>query len=250
MTWAEKLAPPFADQEAHASNVQCVKERQGEIKGELDRINEHVVACIEVLEYVSPDASASELVRCSAECGSLNALIQHKRDGLREITKKFDEKVFRTTEKVNMHMLETAPFCTSLLERVLNVQAKLEDLVLQWHEGGRNLRRLLTEAYEASAGLSENESPSVRGAPMAPNAPLMPSLPISPLRCVSSPFILPPRLHARPRGMRPRLQKAQMSLDALVVEVPPPAIERLSQIVVPLCVRGHWVAQPLVTSID
>ena len=46
------------------------------------------------------------------------------------------------------------------------MQAGLEESV-----HGSQLRRLLTEAYEASAGLSDNESPSVRGPPIAPDAP-------------------------------------------------------------------------------
>ena len=140
------------------------------IKGEIEKVNSHVVACLGVLESASP-ASDTELVRCSAECGSLVAFIHCNGKGLREIVKKFEEeeKMRSTTWKcctrVSMRMIETAPFCTSLLERLLNVQAGLEESV------HGSLRRLLTEAYEASAGLSDNESPSVRGPPIAPDAP-------------------------------------------------------------------------------
>ena len=141
------------------------------IKGEIEKVNSHVVACLGVLESASP-ASDTELVRCSAECGSLVAFIHCNGKGLREIVKKFEEeeKMRSTTWEcctcVSMRMIETAPFCTSLLERLLNVQAGLEESV-----HGSQLRRLLTEAYEASAGLSDNESPSVRGPPIAPDAP-------------------------------------------------------------------------------
>ena len=141
------------------------------IKGEIEKVNSHVVACLGVLESASP-ASDTELVRCSAECGSLVAFIHCNGKGLREIVKKFEEeeKMRSTTweccTRVSMRMIETAPFCTSLLERLLNVQAGLEESV-----HGSQLRRLLTEAYEASAGLSDNESPSVRGPPIAPDAP-------------------------------------------------------------------------------
>ena len=140
------------------------------IKGEIEKVNSHVVACLGVLESASP-ASDTELVRCSAECGSLVAFIHCNGKGLREIVKKFEEeeKMRSTTwgccTRVSMRMIETAPFCTSLLERLLNVQAGLEESV------HGSLRRLLTEAYEASAGLSDNESPSVRGPPIAPDAP-------------------------------------------------------------------------------
>ena len=138
---------------------------------EIEKVNSHVVACLGVLESASPVAD-TELVRCSAECGSLVAFIHCNGKGLREIVKKFEEeeKMRSTTWKcctrVSMRMIETAPFCTSLLERLLNVQAGLEESV-----HGSQQRRLLTEAYEASAGLSDNESPSVRGPPIAPDAP-------------------------------------------------------------------------------
>ena len=44
------------------------------IKGEIEKVNSHVVACLGVLESASP-VSDTELVRCSAECGSLVAFI-------------------------------------------------------------------------------------------------------------------------------------------------------------------------------
>ena len=74
-----------------------------------------------------------------------------------------------------MRMIETAPFCTSLLVRTLDVQARLEESVPMQHGFDCSLRRRLTEAYEASAGLSENESTSVRVT--APAAPCIPSPP-------------------------------------------------------------------------
>ena len=173
-----------ADQEAHTPfYVQCEaleKTFRAErpcscefhvvMEREVEKVNSHVVACLGVLESASP-ASDTELVRCSAECGSLVAFIHCNGKGLREIVKKFEEeeKMRSTTwgccTRVSMRMIETAPFCTSLLERLLNVQAGLEESV------HGSLRRLLTEAYEASAGLSDNESPSVRGPPIAPDAP-------------------------------------------------------------------------------
>ena len=74
-----------------------------------------------------------------------------------------------------MRMIETAPFCTSLLVRTLDVQARLEESVPMQHGFDCSLRRRLTEAYEASAGLSESGSTSVRVT--APAAPCIPSLP-------------------------------------------------------------------------
>ena len=128
---------------------------------EIEKVNAHVVACLGVLES-APPTSDSELVRCSAECGSVVAFIHCNRNALRELAKEFEEKMRRTTCEpctgVNMRMIETAPFCTSLLERTLDVQARLEESV----GVDCSLRRRLTEAYEASAGLSENESTGVR----------------------------------------------------------------------------------------
>ena len=144
------------------------------IKGEIEKVNSHVVACLGVLESASP-TSDSELVRCSAECGSVVAFIHCNRNALRELAKEFEEKMRRTTCEpctgVNMRMIETAPFCTSLLERTLDLQARLEESV----GVDCSLRRRLTEAYEASAGLSESEPTSVRVT--APAAPCIPSLP-------------------------------------------------------------------------
>ena len=148
------------------------------IKGEIEKVNSHVVACLGVLESASP-TSDSELVRCSAECGSVVTFIHCNRNALRELAKEFEEKMLRTTcercTRVSMRMIETAPFCTSLLERTLDVQARLEESVPMQHGVDCSLRRRLTEAYEASAGLSENESTSVRVTARA--APCMPSLP-------------------------------------------------------------------------
>ena len=83
---------------------------------------------------------------------------------LRGMERKMRSTTWECCTRVSMCMIETAPFCTSLLERLLNVQTGLEESV------HGSLRRLLTEAYEASAGLSDNESPSVRGPPIAPDA--------------------------------------------------------------------------------
>ena len=191
-TWAR------ADQEAHAPfNVHCETDLNEQafafrselpnasmftdmINREIDRVNSHVVACLEVLESTLP-ASETELLRCSSECGSLVAFIHCNRNGLREMASAFNEKMRSATwercTRVNMRMIETAPFCTSLLERTLNAQAKLEESVRQQHGVDSSLRRLLTEVYEASAGLSENESPSVRNPPKAHLRPRMPSMP-------------------------------------------------------------------------
>ena len=129
-----------ADQEEHAPfYVQCEaleKTFQAErpcscefhvvMEREVEKVNSHVVACLGVLESASPVAD-TELVRCSAECGSLVAFIHCNGKGLREIVKKFEEeeKMRSTTWKcctrVSMRMIETAPFCTSLLERLLDV---------------------------------------------------------------------------------------------------------------------------------
>ena len=170
----EEHAPFYVQCEAIERTLQserpCSCEFDVIMNREIEKVNSHVVACLGVLESASP-ASDTELVRCSAECGSLVAFIHCNGKGLREIVKKFEEeeKMRSTTweccTRVSMRMIETAPFCTSLLERLLNVQAGLEESV------HGSLRRLLTEAYEASAGLSDNESPSVRGPPIAPDAP-------------------------------------------------------------------------------
>ena len=190
-TWAR------ADEEAHASfNVHCETDPNEQafrsevvpnagmftdmINREIDRINSHVVACLEVLESTLP-ASDIELLRCSSKCGSLVAFIHCNRNALRKLASGFDEKMRSATwercTRVNMRMIETAPFCTSLLERTLNAQARLEESERQQHGVDCSLRRLLTEVYEASAGLSENESPSVRDPPKAHLRQLMPSMP-------------------------------------------------------------------------
>ena len=184
-----------ADQEEHAPfYVQCEaleKTFQAErpcscefdvvMKREVEKVNSHVVACLGVLEAASPASDNElELVRRSSECGILSTFIHCNRDALREIAKDFNEKMRNATwaccTSFSMRTIEAAPFCTSLLERVLNVQARLEESVLQ-ELGSDSLRRQLTEAYEVSAGLSE--SPSFRGTPKAPAAPRMPSMPIS-----------------------------------------------------------------------
>ncbi len=148
------------------------------INREIEKVNSHVVACLGALESAAP-TSDSELVRCSADCGSVVTFIHCNRNALRELAKEFEEKMLRTTcercTRVSMRMIETAPFCTSLLERTLDVQARLEESVPMQHGVDCSLRRRLTEAYEASAGLSENESTSVNVT--APAAPCIPPLP-------------------------------------------------------------------------
>ena len=182
-----------ADQEAHApfyvQHEVIEKTFQSEvhpnasvfadmINQEIEKVNSHVIACLGVLESASP-TSDSELVRCSAECGSVVTFIHCNRNAMRELAKEFKEKMLRTTcercTRASRRMIETAPFCTSLLERTLDVQARLEESVTTQHGIDCSLRRRLTEAYEASAGLSESESTSVRVT--APAAPCIPSLP-------------------------------------------------------------------------
>ena len=187
----EKLrqARSRADQEEHAPfYVQCEaleKTFQAErpcscefhvvVEREVEKVNSHVVACLGALESAAP-TSDSELVRCSADCGSVVTFIHCNRNALRELAKEFEEKMLRTTcercTRASMRTIKTAPFCTSLLERTLDVQARLEESVATQHGVDCSLRRRLTEAYEASAGLSESGSTSVRVT--APAAPCIP----------------------------------------------------------------------------
>ena len=270
MPYAERLrqTQSRADQKAHASSYvefeAIQKTFQSElpndsvftdvINREIEKVNSHVVACLGVLESASP-ASDSEFVRCSAACGSLSTFIHCNRNGLREIAKEFDENMRNATwercTRVNMRMIETAPFCTSLLERMLNVQAGLEESVLQEH-GGDSLRLLLTEVYEFTAGLSENESPHVRGTPIAPTAPRMPPLPISPLRQArgirpaSQVYYAPGQAYYAPRvpltsRLSQRVHRSRVT-DFPSVEIPPPAVEDRSQVVgslTPLFILGR-----------
>ena len=224
-----------ADQEEHAPfYVQCEaleKTFQAErpcscefhvvMEREVEKVNSHVVACLGVLESASP-ASDNELVRCSSECGILSTFIHCNRDALREIAKDCNEKMRNATgaccTRFSMRTIEAVPFCTSLLERVLNVQARLEESVLSDH-----LRRLLTEVYEASAGLSESsdKSPSFRRAPKAPDAPRMPLMPISPRSTI--PASVGPAPAKRARSSSSRLHRPRTT-DLPAVEVPPPAV--------------------------
>ena len=231
-----------ADQEEHAPfYVQCEaleKTFQAErpcscefhvvMEREVEKVNSHVVACLGVLESASP-ASDNELVRCSSECGILSTFIHCNRNALREIAMEFNEKMRNATwaccTRFSMRTIETASFCTSLLERVLNVQARLEESVLQ-ELGGDSLRRQLTEAYEVSAGLSE--SPSFRGTPKAPAAPRMPSMPISPrsirpARTRRASYTGPARARHAPSSAS-RLHRPRTT-DLPLVEVPPRAVE-------------------------
>ena len=66
------------------------------ISREIEKVNSHVVACLGVLESASP-TSDSELVRCSAECGSVVTFIHCNRNAMRELAKEFEEKMLRTT---------------------------------------------------------------------------------------------------------------------------------------------------------
>ena len=154
----------------------------GVIREELRIINKYVAACVEALESVRPDG---ELVRCSTDCGSLSTFIRWNRDGLRKIAKKFDKKIAKKFDKIvtgdctfahaqTQRMLETAAFCTCLLERTCDVQANLEEWALEQHNF--ILRGLITDAYEASAGLLDDDEPLGGGEkPVPPNAPRLPS---------------------------------------------------------------------------
>ena len=228
-----------ADQEEHApfyvqSERPCSYEFDVIMNREIEKVNSHVVACLGVLESASP-TSDSELVRCSAECGSMVTFIHCNRNALRELAKEFEKKMRRMTwegcTRASMRMIETAPFCTSLLERTLDVQARLEESVPQQHGVDCSLRRLLTEAYEASAGLSGNESPSVRGRPKAPAAPRMPSMP-TPGQAFYVPR-LPSASSRRQRVHRPRVT------DLPAVEIPPIECREFSnQVAGPLFIRN------------
>ena len=135
----------------------------------------------------------------------------------------------RNATRFSMRTIEAAPFCTSLLERVLNVQARLEESVLQELGGDSSLRRLLTEAYEVSAGLSE--SPSFLGTPKAPAAPRMPSMP-TPGQAFYVPR-LPSASQRRQRVHRPRVT------DLPSVEIPPIEYRQFSnQVAGPLFIRN------------
>ena len=214
------------------------------ISREIEKVNSHVVACLGVLESASP-TSDSELVRCSAECGSVVTFIHCNRNALRELAKEFEEKMLRTTcercTRVSMRMIETAPFCTSLLERTLDVQARLEESV----GVDCSLRRRLTEAYEASAGLSENESTSVRvTAPAAPCIPLLPTgsrpIPARPASVgPSQANSVPPRqafygLRSSASWLNRRVHRPRRVTDLPKVETPPPAAED----------QNHWFVPP------
>ena len=151
----EEHAPFYVQCEAIERTLQserpCSYEFDVIMNREIEKVNSHVVACLGVLESASP-ASDNELVRCSSQCGILGTFMHCNRNALREIAKEFNEKMRDATwacrTRFSMQTIEAASFCTSLLERVLNVQARLEESVLS-----DPLRRLLTEVYEASAGL-------------------------------------------------------------------------------------------------
>ena len=171
-----------------------------------------------MLESASP-ASDNELVRCSSQCGILGTFIHCNRNALSEIAKQFNEKMRDATwacrTRFSMQTIEAASICTSLLERVLNVQARLEESVLS----DSSLRRLLTEVYEMSAGLSE--SSSFRGMPKARDAPRMPLMPISPRSTILA--SVGPAPAKRARSSSSRLHRPRTT-DLPAVEVPPPAV--------------------------
>ena len=168
------------------------------LKNELAQINQHVEGCIGTMASVTPDASFLELSQCSAACGSLNTFIQHNRDGIRKIAKKYDKKVKTATGQSGMtaaqaqaqQLLDVAPFCTILLERTLDLQTQLEQWALG-RQDGSELRRRLCAAYETSAGLLDEEAPPRRNMfsrppVLAPAAPHMPETAIYPVyRCRS-----------------------------------------------------------------
>ena len=66
------------------------------INREIEKVNSHVVACLGALESAAP-TSDSELVRCSADCGSVVTFIHCNRNALRELAKEFEEKMRRMT---------------------------------------------------------------------------------------------------------------------------------------------------------
>ena len=230
----EEHAPFYVQCEAIERTLQSERPSSYEfnviMNREIEKVNSHVVACLGVLESASP-ASDNELVRCSSQCGILGTFMHCNRNALREIAKEFNEKMRDATwacrTRFSMQTIEAASFCTSLLERVLNVQARLEESVLSDH-----LRRLLTEVYEASAGLSESsdKSPSFRHAPKAPDAPRMPLMPISPrsTRSASVGSARAKRARSSSRLHRPR------TTDLPAVEVPPPVEDCSNQVAGPL----------------
>ena len=218
------------------------------INREIEKVNSHVVACLGALESAAP-TSDSELVRCSADCGSVVTFIHCNRNALRELAKEFEKKMRRMTwegcTRASMRMIETAPFCTSLLVRTLDVQARLEESVPMQHGFDCSLRRRLTEAYEASAGLSDNESTSVRvTAPAAPCIPLLPTgsrpIPARPASVgPSQANSVPPRqAFYGPRSsaswLNRRVHRPRRVTDLPSVETPPPAAED----------HNHWFVVP------
>ena len=232
----EEHAPFYVQCEALEKTFQaerpCSCEFHVVMEREVEKVNSHVVACLGVLESASP-ASDKELVRCSSECGILSTFIHCNRDALREIAQDFNERMRNATgaccTRFSMRTIEAVPFCTSLLERVLNVQARLEKSVLQELGGDSRLRRQLTEAYEVSAGLSE--SPSFRGTPKAPAAPRMPSMPTP-----GQAFYVPRLPSASPR--RQRVHRPRVT-DLPSVEIPPIEYREFpNQVAGPLFIRN------------
>ena len=96
----EEHAPFYVQCEAIERTLQserpCSYEFDVIMNREIEKVNSHVVACLGVLESASP-TSDSELVRCSAECGSVVTFIHCNRNAMRELAKEFEEKMLRTT---------------------------------------------------------------------------------------------------------------------------------------------------------
>ena len=74
----------------------CSSEFHVVMEREVEKVNSHVVACLGALESAT-HTSDSELVRCSADCGSVVTFIHCNRNALRELAKEFEEKMLRTT---------------------------------------------------------------------------------------------------------------------------------------------------------
>ena len=178
----------------------CSSEFHVVMEREVEKVNSHVVACLGVLESASP-ASDNGLVRCSSECGILSTFIHCNRDALREIAKDFNEKMRNATgaccTRFSMRTFETASFRTSLLERVLNVQARLEESVLQEHGGdsfcsdySRKLTRCPPASRSRRASMARPKRPLPRACPRcrsrhgryAPPEPAAPVIQVLPER--------------------------------------------------------------------
>ena len=77
------------------------------INREIEKVNSHVVACLGALESAAP-TSDSELVRCSADCGSVVTFIHCNRNAMRELAKEFEEKMLRPYDLRALHTRQQA----------------------------------------------------------------------------------------------------------------------------------------------